>query len=84
MQPQLATPGYRLESLVTESKVVFAENSPTLLKAYVASGEGLDRAGGFAIQGMGGLLIKEIKGDYNNCVGFPGQVGAWAERRATG
>lgn len=31
-------------------------------------------AGGFAIQGLGGMLIKEIKGDYNNCVGFPAQV----------
>lgn len=28
----------------------------------------LHRAGGFAIQGMGGLLIKEIKGDFNNAV----------------
>lgn len=68
---------------MTETKVVFAENSPTLLKAYVASEEGLDRAGGFAIQGMGGLLIKEIKGDYNNCVGFPGQVRPYCRRAGT-
>lgn len=34
------------------------------------------RAGGFAIQGMGGLLIERIEGDYNNIVGFPGQVRA--------
>lgn len=32
------------------------------------------RAGGFAVQGQGGLLVKRIEGDYNNVVGFPGQV----------
>ncbi|KAM0750728.1 Maf-like protein [Meredithblackwellia eburnea MCA 4105] len=74
VQPQIATPGYSLSSLVNSTSVVFANNPPELLRAYVASREGLDRAGGFAIQGLGGLLIKEIKGDYNNCVGFPAQA----------
>ncbi|KAG8807835.1 hypothetical protein FRC18_005346, partial [Serendipita sp. 400] len=41
------------------------------LKAYVDSGEGLDRAGGFAIQGLGGLLVGKIEGDFWNVVGFP-------------
>ncbi|GAA5991115.1 hypothetical protein JCM10908_006543 [Rhodotorula pacifica] len=74
VQPQLATPGYKCTSLVVTSKVVFAENSPDLLNAYVECGEGIDRAGGFAIQGMGGLLVERIEGDYNNIVGFPGQA----------
>ncbi|TNY20988.1 Maf/Ham1 [Rhodotorula diobovata] len=74
VQPQLATPGYSTTSLVVKTKVIFADNSPRLLKAYVECGEGIDRAGGFAIQGTGGLLIREIQGDYNNCVGFPGQA----------
>ncbi|BGP41484.1 hypothetical protein JCM10449v2_005471 [Rhodotorula kratochvilovae] len=74
VQPQLATPGYSTSSLVVKTKVIFAENSPKLLQAYVDCGEGLDRAGGFAIQGAGGLLIRSIEGDYNNCVGFPGQA----------
>ncbi|KAK4055806.1 hypothetical protein OIO90_003059 [Microbotryomycetes sp. JL221] len=73
-QPQIANPGYSLTSLVNETKVEFADNSIELLKAYIECGEGIDRAGGFAIQGRGGLLIREIKGDYNNCVGFPGQA----------
>ncbi|GAA5864753.1 hypothetical protein JCM8547_008298 [Rhodosporidiobolus lusitaniae] len=74
VQPQLATPGYTCSSLVVATKVHFAENSPQLLQAYVECGEGIDRAGGFAIQGLGGLLIRSIEGDYNNCVGFPGQA----------
>jgi len=49
----------------------FFDNAPSLLNAYVDSGEGLDRAGGFAIQGLGGLLIRKIEGDYHNVVGFP-------------
>ncbi|CEQ41158.1 SPOSA6832_02836 [Sporobolomyces salmonicolor] len=74
VQPQIATPGYSCASLVVATKVHFADNSPEVLEAYVECGEGLDRAGGFAIQGQGGLLIKSIDGDFNNCVGFPGQA----------
>jgi predicted house-cleaning NTP pyrophosphatase (Maf/HAM1 superfamily) len=37
-------------SLEERSLVYFSDNSPNLLKAYVDSGEGLDRAGGFAVQ----------------------------------
>ncbi|KDE05635.1 maf-like protein [Microbotryum lychnidis-dioicae p1A1 Lamole] len=73
-QPQLANPGYSLQSLVQSTKVNFAHNSPQLIRAYVDCGEGIDRAGGFAVQGLGGMLIKGIEGDYNNVVGFPGQA----------
>ena len=54
-----------------QTKVHFADVAAPLLQAYVESGEGLDRAGGFAIQGRGALLIRGIEGDYNNVVGFP-------------
>ncbi|GAA5943532.1 hypothetical protein JCM3775_001386 [Rhodotorula graminis] len=74
VQPQLSMPGYSTTSLIVKTKVLFADNSRRLLKAYVDCGEGIDRAGGFAIQGTGGLLIRAIEGDYNNCVGFPGQA----------
>ncbi|KAI5478934.1 acetylserotonin o-methyltransferase-like protein [Pseudohyphozyma bogoriensis] len=74
VQPQIATPGYSLASLTATTKVEFADNPSSLLKAYVECGEGIDRAGGFAIQGQGGLLIKKIEGDYDVCVGFPGQA----------
>jgi len=58
-------------SIDERSLVYFCDNTPELLKAYVDSGEGIDRAGGFAIQGLGGLLIRKVEGDYQNVVGFP-------------
>ncbi|KAH9043936.1 Maf/Ham1 [Lactarius pseudohatsudake] len=69
--PVLTSPGYDIRSLEERSLVYFFDNPLSLLNAYVDSGEGLDRAGGFAIQGLGGLLIRKIEGDYHNVVGFP-------------
>jgi len=59
--PVLTSPGFAIRSLEERSLVYFSDNAPTLLRAYVDSGEGLDRAGGFAIQGLGGLLIRKIE-----------------------
>lgn len=67
----LRSPGYVVRSLSERTVVRFAENPHPLLQAYVDSGEGLDRAGGFAIQGKASILIRGIEGDFNNVVGFP-------------
>jgi len=69
--PVLASPGYDIKSIDERSLVYFSDNPRHLLEAYVESGEGIDRAGGFAIQGQAGLLIRKIEGDYHNIVGFP-------------
>jgi septum formation protein len=65
------SPGYVTRSLSEKTIVRFAENQANILQAYVDSGEGLDRAGGFAIQGKASILIRSIEGDFNNVVGFP-------------
>lgn len=67
----IRSPGFIARSLSEKTVVRFAENPAPILQAYVDSGEGLDRAGGFAIQGKASVLISSISGDFNNVVGFP-------------
>nr|XP_019012400.1 septum formation protein Maf [Kwoniella pini CBS 10737]OCF51181.1 septum formation protein Maf [Kwoniella pini CBS 10737] len=69
--PTIEAPGFKVQSISASTLVKFYDNSDETIKAYVNSEEGIDRAGGFAIQGLGGILIEKIVGDYNNCVGFP-------------
>lgn len=70
--PILRAPGYEIKSIDERTLVYFADNPEHVLKAYVDSKEGIDRAGGFAVQGLGSLLIRKIDGDFHNVVGFPG------------
>jgi septum formation protein len=64
------TPGWEVvEHEVT--RVSFRALTPRDLAAYVGSGEWEGRAGGYAIQGLGGSLVERIDGDYLNVVGLP-------------
>jgi septum formation protein len=69
--PVMTSPGYDIKSIDERSLVYFSDNPRHLIEAYVENGEGIDRAGGFAVQGQGGLLVRKIEGDYHNVVGFP-------------
>lgn len=53
------------------TQVRFRELTQTEVSAYVRLGEGLGKAGGYAIQGKAALFIEGIDGDYTNVVGLP-------------
>ncbi|WP_457573981.1 Maf family protein [Desulfolithobacter sp.] len=53
------------------TEVTFARFPETALRAYVATGEPLDKAGGYGIQGIGGFLVRHIQGSSTNVIGLP-------------
>ena len=57
-----------------ETLVTFRALDDAAVARYVASGEWEGRAGGYAIQGLGGRLVERIDGDYLNVVGLPGAL----------
>ena len=58
-----------IDSVVT--KVTFADLNEEQIDSYVSTGEPLNRAGAYAIQGLGDLLVEGIDGSYSNIVGLP-------------
>jgi septum formation protein len=61
----------RLDARVAVSSVWFKRLSPGEIRAYVATGEPLDKAGAYGIQERGALLVERIEGCYFNIVGLP-------------
>ncbi len=60
-----------LISRVVTTEVWFYPFSRDIAAAYVATGESLDKAGAYGIQGSGGFLVERINGSYSNVVGLP-------------
>ena len=60
-----------IEVFVETTTVTFAELSSSLIDAYVATGEPMDKAGGYGIQSKGGAFVQCIAGCYFNVMGFP-------------
>ena len=53
------------------TNVTFGVLSKELIEQYVSTGEPLDKAGAYGIQGMGSVLVQSIRGSYSNIVGLP-------------
>lgn len=61
----------KVHSFVEETKVTFNKISPELMERYLATGDSLDKAGAYGIQGPSLTFISKVEGDYSNVVGFP-------------
>jgi septum formation protein len=63
--------GKKTHTRVVETRVHIRKLSPQEQEAYLATGESMDKAGAYAAQGHGMILIEKIVGSYTNVVGLP-------------
>jgi len=63
--------GGALHAETVTTRVTFRPLTAEEIDAYAASGEGLDKAGGYAVQGLGASLVARIDGSYTSVVGLP-------------
>jgi septum formation protein len=63
--------GARQRRLHVESRVTMRAASDDALRAYVATGEPLDKAGAYAVQGEGRRLVERVEGSETNVIGLP-------------
>jgi septum formation protein len=63
--------GQKLKSAVEEVAVTFRKMSDDEIDAYIATGEPMDKAGAYGIQGFGATIVKRIEGDYFAVMGLP-------------
>lgn len=67
----LIAPGGEVSERVVDSAVIFARLTPQQMSSYVACGEGLGKAGGYAIQGRAAAFVRLLSGSYSGVVGLP-------------
>ena len=58
-------------AIVVSTEVQFRQLSDAEITRYVATGESMDKAGAYGIQGRGGALVATVQGSYTNVVGLP-------------
>ncbi|WP_462325035.1 Maf family protein [Desulfoplanes sp.] len=63
--------GKRCVHTSVSTQVDMPPRDQATLNAYIATGEPMDKAGSYAIQGVGGFLVSGIRGSYTNVVGLP-------------
>lgn len=59
------------QTAVDKTDVLFSKLTPKMIERYVATGEPMDKAGAYAVQGRGGLFVEALKGSYSNVIGLP-------------
>lgn len=64
-------PEESLEAELAISRVTFAPMSREEIAWYARSGEGLDKAGAYALQGIGAVFVRSVEGSYTNVIGLP-------------
>lgn len=63
--------GEELVAEVITTLVTFTPLTPALIEWYISTGEPLDKAGAYAVQGAGGVLVQRVHGSVSNVVGLP-------------
>lgn len=63
--------GDKAIAFTASTDVYFRAAAESELRAYIATGEPMDKAGAYGIQGMGALLVERIDGDFFNVMGLP-------------
>ena len=63
--------GDRILTQAEETQVTFRPLTGQEIRQYVSTGEPMDKAGAYGIQGRGALLVEGIRGDYHNVMGLP-------------
>ena len=63
--------GERYEAVVVDTEVTMRALDAVAIARYVASGEGLDKAGAYAVQGKAAWFVEGVEGSYSNVVGLP-------------
>jgi septum formation protein len=64
-------PGCKAATFCDRTRVYFNKVSGDEISEYIKSGEPMDKAGAYGIQGKGSFLVSKIEGDYQNVVGLP-------------
>lgn len=67
----LVDPHGRVEQLVVETRVAFRALTAAEIEDYLESGEPFDKAGAYAVQGLGGRFVVKVQGSHSNVVGLP-------------